>query len=59
VPGWDGQQLWAWPLSRDNRGVAAVEYALLAALIAAVTVGVAATLGTGISGALHDVVAGF
>jgi Flp pilus assembly pilin Flp len=46
-------------LSRDNRGAAAVEYALLAALIAAVTVGVAATLGTGISGALHHVVAGF
>jgi Flp pilus assembly pilin Flp len=36
-----------------------VEYALLAALIAAVTVGVAARLGTPISGALHDVVAGF
>jgi Flp pilus assembly pilin Flp len=46
-------------LSRDKRGAAVVEYALLAALIVAVTVGVAATLGTGVSGALHDVVTGF
>jgi len=35
-----------------------VEYALLAVLIAAVIVGVAGTLGIGISNALHDVVTG-
>jgi Flp pilus assembly pilin Flp len=46
-------------LSRDNRGAAAVEYALLAVLVAAVTAGAGAALGTGISGALHDVVTGF
>jgi Flp pilus assembly pilin Flp len=46
-------------LSRVNRGAAIVEYALLASLIVAVTVGVAATFGAEISGALHDVVAGF
>jgi Flp pilus assembly pilin Flp len=43
---------------RDNRGATALEDALLAALIAAVAAGGAATLGTGISGALYDVVTG-
>lgn len=39
----------------DERGAAMVEYALLVALIAAVCVGVIATLGTSISGIFSGV----
>jgi pilus assembly protein Flp/PilA len=38
-------------LHRDDRGATAVEYGLLVALIAAVIVGIVATLGTQISAA--------
>jgi pilus assembly protein Flp/PilA len=43
-------------LRRDDRGATAVEYGLLVALIAAVIVGVVATLGTQISTAFQSVV---
>jgi len=46
-------------LHRGGRGAAAVEYGLLAVLVAAVIVGVASALGTDISGALQDVVTAF
>ena len=40
----------------QDRGATAVEYGLLVALIAAVIVGVVATLGTQITGAFQQVV---
>lgn len=43
-------------LRRDDRGATGVEYGLLVALIAAVIVGVVATLGTQISTAFQTVV---
>jgi len=43
-------------LNSDEEGATAVEYGLLVALIAAVIVGVVATLGTEIQGAFQTVV---
>ncbi|CAM3535603.1 Flp family type IVb pilin [Nocardioides dubius] len=40
----------------DEKGATAVEYGLLVALIAAVIVGLVATLGTEISGGFQDVI---
>ena len=45
--------------SGDDRGVACVEYSLLAVLIAAVIAGVVATLGTDISDALQSFAGAF
>jgi len=42
-------------LRRDDRGATAVEYGLLVALIAAVIVGIVATLGTQISTAFATI----
>jgi pilus assembly protein Flp/PilA len=42
-------------LHRDDRGATAVEYGLLVALIAAVIVGIVATLGTQISTAFATI----
>jgi pilus assembly protein Flp/PilA len=42
-------------LHRDDRGATAVEYGLLVALIAAVIVGIVATLGTQISAAFATI----
>jgi pilus assembly protein Flp/PilA len=42
-------------LRRDDRGATAVEYGLLVALIAAVIVGIVATLGTQISAAFATI----
>jgi len=42
-------------LNRDDRGATAVEYGLLVALIAAVIVGIVATLGTQISTAFATI----
>jgi len=39
------QAAWTWLRTRDERGATAVEYGMLVALIAAVIVGVVATLG--------------
>jgi len=39
------QSAWTWLCSRDERGATAVEYGMLVALIAAVIVGIVATLG--------------
>lgn len=39
------QAVWTWLQSRDERGATAVEYGMLVALIAAVIVGIVATLG--------------
>ncbi len=39
------QAAWTWLQSRDERGATAVEYGMLVALIAAVIVGIVATLG--------------
>lgn len=41
---------------RQDKGATAVEYGLLVALIAAVIVGIVATLGTQISGAFQKIV---
>lgn len=41
--------------TRDDHGATAVEYGLLVALIAAVIVGVVATLGGQISGAFSEI----
>lgn len=38
-------RLWAWRLAADQRAATAIEYALLAALIGGVLVGVMSTLG--------------
>jgi len=46
-------------LFRDDSGATAVEYSLLAVLIAAVIVGVVAAIGTDVSGALQSFVAAF
>lgn len=43
-------------LVRDDKGATAVEYGLLVALIAAIIIGVVATLGTQIQGAFQTVV---
>lgn len=42
-------------LGRDRRGVSAVEYALVAALIAAVIIGVVTTLGTNVQSVFSGV----
>jgi len=42
-------------LGRDKRGVSAVEYALIAALIAAVIIGVVTTLGTNVKAVFSGV----
>jgi pilus assembly protein Flp/PilA len=42
-------------LGRDKRGVSAVEYALVAALIAAVIIGVVTTLGKNVSTVFNTV----
>ena len=42
-------------LRRDDRGATAVEYGLLVALIAAIIVGIVATLGTQVSAAFAAV----
>jgi pilus assembly protein Flp/PilA len=50
---------WTWLRARlelSERGATAVEYGMIVALIAAVIVGVVATLGTDIQGAFQDVV---
>ncbi|WP_419728292.1 Flp family type IVb pilin [Lichenicola sp.] len=39
-----------WNLKRDERAVTALEYALIAGLIAVVIVGAVTTLGTSVSG---------
>jgi pilus assembly protein Flp/PilA len=39
------QAVWTWLRTRDERGATAVEYGMLVALIAAVIVGIVATLG--------------
>jgi pilus assembly protein Flp/PilA len=39
------QVAWTWLRTRDERGATAVEYGMLVALIAAVIVGIVATLG--------------
>jgi pilus assembly protein Flp/PilA len=39
------QSAWEWLRSQDERGATAVEYGMLVALIAAVIVGIVATLG--------------
>jgi len=44
---------------RDDRGAAAVEYSLLAVLVAAVIVGVVAALGTDISSGFQSFVNAF
>jgi len=44
------------PERREERGATAVEYGLLVALIAAIIVGVVATLGTQIDAAFQTVV---
>jgi pilus assembly protein Flp/PilA len=49
------QAAWTWLQSRDERGATAVEYGMLVALIAAVIVGVVATLGTQIQGAFNTI----
>jgi len=43
-------------LAREDKGATAVEYGLLVALIAAIIIGVVATLGTQIQGAFQTVV---
>ena len=43
----------------DDRGATVVEYSLLAALIAAVIVGLVATIGTDVSSALQGFVSAF
>jgi pilus assembly protein Flp/PilA len=45
----------AAPLRRDDRGATAVEYGLIVALIAAVIIGIVATLGGQIASAFSDV----
>lgn len=42
-------------LGHDKRGVSAVEYALIAALIAAVIIGVVTTLGTNVKAVFSGV----
>jgi pilus assembly protein Flp/PilA len=49
------QQYLSAALRRDDRGATAVEYGLLVALIAAIIVGIVATLGTQISAAFATV----
>ena len=46
-------------LFRDDSGATAVEYSLLAVLIAAVIVGVVAAIGTDVCGALQSFVSAF
>ena len=50
------QNLLTRSLTRDDRGATAVEYGLIVALIAAVIVGVVATLGGKVSSAFNAVV---
>ncbi len=42
-------------LVRDERAVTAIEYALIAALIAVVIIGAVTSLGTGVSNTFHSV----
>lgn len=49
-------KVWARRLARQDKGATAVEYGLLVALIAAIIIGVVATLGTQIQGAFQTVV---
>jgi len=49
-------KVWARRLAREEKGATAVEYGLLVALIAAIIIGVVATLGTQIQGAFQTVV---
>ncbi len=49
----------AQPWCRDDRGATAAEYSLLAVLVAAVIVGVVATLGTEVSSAFQGFVNAF
>ncbi|MBM9464437.1 Flp family type IVb pilin [Aeromicrobium sp. YIM 150415] len=44
---------------REERGATAVEYGLIVALIAAIIIGLVATLGTEIKDAFQDVINGF
>jgi pilus assembly protein Flp/PilA len=49
------QAAWTWLRSRDERGATAVEYGMLVGLIAAVIVGVVATLGGQVQDAFQTV----
>jgi pilus assembly protein Flp/PilA len=48
-----------WGVLRDCAGATAIEYGLLAALIALATVMVVATVGTSLSSTFQDVSSGF
>jgi pilus assembly protein Flp/PilA len=51
-----GKYFWALrALMREERGVTAIEYALIAALIAVVIIGAVASLGTGVSATFNTV----
>jgi len=49
------QAAWIWLCTRDERGATAVEYGMLVALIAAVIVGIVATLGGQVNDAFTTV----
>ena len=49
-------KVWVRRLARQDKGATAVEYGLLVALIAAIIIGVVATLGTQIQAAFQTVV---
>jgi len=49
-------KVWIRRIAREEKGATAVEYGLLVALIAAIIIGVVATLGTQIQGAFQTVV---
>lgn len=44
-----------WRIGSDRSGAAAVEYALLAGLIAAALVGVLLSMGAGVNQTMHEV----
>jgi pilus assembly protein Flp/PilA len=47
--------VWTWLRTRDERGATAVEYGMLVALIAAVIVGIVATVGTDVLNAFTKI----
>jgi pilus assembly protein Flp/PilA len=53
------QTLLEWFRARDERGATAVEYGMIVALIAAVIVGVVATVGTQVDNAFNSLVGQF
>jgi pilus assembly protein Flp/PilA len=48
-----------WRLAKKDAGVTAIEYALIAGLVAIVVVTAVSTLGTNLSGLFNSVLSGF